>query len=346
MKGIQQDRLEAYFAEHVEGAEPPLRFSLITGGRSNLTYLVEDAKGRKRVLRRPPMGAVLATAHDMAREHRIMSGLAETDVPVPRTLALCEDESVNDAPFYVMDYVEGDVLVSPELTAARVPEGARHALGMHIIEVLAHLHRIEPDDVGLGKLGRREAYLARQLKRWQIQWEKSKTRELPAMDEAHALLEAKMPEQKATSIVHGDYRLGNFLTDGAKGRIEAVLDWELCTLGDPLADVGYMMNDWNGPEDRRPTASGTGLSATSCGGFPKREEILARYEELTGFSTRSVDYYRAFQYWRLAAIVEGVLSRYKQGVMGDAVDLSAYEAQTASLATAALELARSDELGG
>jgi len=345
MKGIQQDRLEAYFAEHVEGAALPLRFNLITGGRSNLTYLVEDAKGKKRVLRRPPTGAVLATAHDMSREHRIMSGLADTDVPVPRMLTLCEDESVNDAPFYVMDYVEGDVLVTPEQTGERVPKENRHPLGMHIIEVLAHLHRIEPDDVGLGNLGRREAYLARQLKRWQTQWEKSKTRELATMDEAHALLEAKMPEQVSTAIVHGDFRMGNFLTNGAKGRIEAVLDWELCTLGDPLADVGYLMNDWNGPDDRRPTASGTGLSATSCGGFPNREEILARYEELTGYSTKGVDYYRAFQYWRLAAIVEGVLSRYKKGVMGDAVDTTAYEAQTAALASAALDLARSDDLG-
>jgi aminoglycoside phosphotransferase (APT) family kinase protein len=344
MKGIQQDRLEAYFAEHVEGAAPPLRFSLITGGRSNLTYLAADAKGKKRVLRRPPTGAVLATAHDMGREHRIMSGLADTDVPVPRMLALCQDESVNDAPFYVMDYVEGDVLVTPEQTRKRVPEANRHPLGMQIIEVLANLHRIEPDDVGLGNLGRREAYLARQLKRWQTQWEKSKTRELPTMDEAHALLEAKMPEQVSTAIVHGDFRMGNFLTNGAKGRIEAVLDWELCTLGDPLADVGYLMNDWNGPNDERPTASGTGLSATSSGGFPNREEILARYEELTGFSTKGVDYYRAFQYWRLAAIVEGVLSRYKKGVMGDAVDTSAYEAQTTALASAALDLARSDDL--
>ena len=344
MKGIQLDRLEDYFAEHVEGAVPPLRFNLITGGRSNLTFLVEDAQGKKRVLRRPPLGAVLATAHDMGREHRILSALEGSEVPVPRTLALCTDEAVNDAPFYVMDYVEGDVLVGPEMTNERVPLENREALGMHAIEILANLHRIEPADVGLGDLGRREAYLARQLKRWSTQWEKSKTRELPEMEAAHAELEAKMPEQLASVIVHGDFRLGNFLSNGAKGRIEAVLDWELCTLGDPLADVGYLMNDWNGPDDDRPTASGTGLSSTSCGGFPTREAILARYEELTGFSTKGVDYYRAFQYWRLAAIVEGVLSRYKQGVMGDKVDLEAYQSQTSNLAKAALELARSDDL--
>jgi len=342
MKGIQQERLEAFFSEHVEGIEPPLRFELITGGRSNLTFVVEDTKGRKCVLRRPPLGAVLATAHDMGREHKILSGLADTDVPTPRTLAVCQDETVNDAPFYVMDYVEGEVLVTPEQTQASLPEENREALGLHIVEVLANLHRIEPDDVGLGDLGRREAYLARQLKRWQSQWEKSKTRELSAMDEAHTLLADRMPEQLSTSIVHGDYRLGNFLTNCAKGRIAAVLDWELCTLGDPLADVGYLMNDWNGPGDKQLSASGTSLSATTCGGFPDREAMLARYEELTGTSTKGVDYYRAFQYWRLAAIVEGVLSRYKQGVMGDAVDLNIFQAQVDALASAALRLARSD----
>jgi aminoglycoside phosphotransferase (APT) family kinase protein len=341
MKGIQQASLEKFFAQHVEGAVPPLSFSMITGGHSNLTYLVEDASGRKTVLRRPPTGAVLATAHDMAREHRIISSLGGSAVPVPRTLALCQDESVNDAPFYVMDYVEGSVLTSPEQTADLVPEAKREKLGLHIIEVLAALHRIEPSDIGLGDLGRREAYLARQLKRWKTQWEKSKTRELPQMEEAHAQLEARMPEQKGATIVHGDYRIGNFLSNGPVGKIEAVLDWELCTLGDPLADVGYLMNDWNGPDDHGPTASGTGQSAVSCGGFPDRHTMLARYEELTGTSTQGVDYYRAFQYWRLAAIVEGVLARYLKGVMGENADTAAFKAQVDSLANAAVALASS-----
>jgi len=344
MKGIQQASLEAYFAEHVERANPPLDFDMIVGGHSNLTYRVTDAAGTQFVLRRPPTGMVLATAHDMSREHRILSGLGPSPVPVPKTLALCQDESVNDAPFYVMNYVEGEVLVTAEQTAKCVPEDKRTALGMHIIEVLAHLHNIEPDDVGLGDLGRREAYLPRQLKRWKTQWEKSKTRELPAMDEALAALESKIPEQEGASIVHGDYRMGNFLSNGPAGRIEAVLDWELCTLGDPLADVGYLMNDWNGPGDSRPTASGTGESAISCGGFPDREVLLARYEELTGRNTKQIDYYRAFQYWRLAAIVEGVLARYLKGVMGDGGDTDRFRKQVDSLAAAAVELANSDTI--
>jgi aminoglycoside phosphotransferase (APT) family kinase protein len=344
MKGINATHLERYFADHVEGVDPPLRFSMITGGHSNLTYLVEGANGAKAVLRRPPTGAVLATAHDMAREHRILSGLGDSAVPVPRTLALCEDETVNDAPFYVMRYVEGEVLTTPEQTRQAVPEERREALGTHVVEVLAALHRIEPDDVGLGDLGRREAYLARQLKRWKGQWEKSKTRELREMDEAHRLLEAKRPEQVGAGIVHGDYRMGNFLVDGAGGRIAAVLDWELCTLGDPMADVGYLMNDWNGPGDTRPSASGTGESAVSCGGFPSRETMLARYEALTGRDTSGVDYYRAFQYWRLAAIVEGVMARYMKGVMGDGGDVERFRRQIDALAGAAVELASSDAL--
>lgn len=344
MKGIRRDSLEAWFTEHVEGATPPLEFSLITGGHSNLTYHVRDANGRQMVLRRPPTGAVLATAHDMAREHRILTALGPTAVPVPRTLGLCEDAGVNDAPFYVMDYVEGVVLTSPAQTAREIPEARREALGLHIVDTLAALHVTRPEDVGLGDLGRREAYLERQLKRWRTQWEKSKTRALPAMDEAHALLEARRPEQVGAAIVHGDYRIGNFLSNGEAGRIEAVLDWELCTLGDPLADVGYLMNDWNGPGDTGPTASGTGESAITCGGFPDRKAMLARYESLTGRSTAAVDYYRAFQYWRLAAIVEGVLARYLKGVMGEDADTEAFRRQVDSLAAAALELASSEAL--
>jgi aminoglycoside phosphotransferase (APT) family kinase protein len=344
MKGIQAEQLERYFAQHVAGVEPPLQFTMITGGHSNLTYLVEAANGVKTVLRRPPTGAVLATAHDMAREHRILSALGQSAVPVPPTLALCEDVSVNDAPFYVMRHVEGEVLTTPDQTARCVPEARRETLGLHVIEVLAALHSIEPDDVGLGDLGRREAYLARQLKRWKGQWEKSKTRELPPMEEAHRLLEARMPEQVDAGIVHGDFRMGNFLVDATAGRIAAVLDWELCTLGDPMADVGYLMNDWNGPGDTRPSASGTGESAISCGGFPEREALLARYEALTGRDTSKVDYYRAFQYWRLAAIVEGVLSRYLKGVMGDGGDIDRFRRQIDALAHAALELASSDAI--
>ena len=166
MKGINPSNLDRYFADHVEGITPPLEISMITGGHSNLTYRVEGANGVKTVLRRPPTGAVLATAHDMSREHRILSGLGDSAVPVPRTLALCEDETVNDAPFYVMAYVDGEVLTTPQQTAKVVPEDKREALGMHVVEVLAALHNIEPDDVGLGDLGRPYSLVFEQVPKW------------------------------------------------------------------------------------------------------------------------------------------------------------------------------------
>ncbi|MBK7950121.1 MAG: phosphotransferase family protein [Deltaproteobacteria bacterium] len=344
MKGIAAESLERYFAAHVPGAVAPLRFEAIVGGHSNLTYHVFDGAGHRFVLRRPPTGAVLATAHDMGREHRILSALAGTAVPVPKPLALCLDPAVNDAPFYVMEYKPGTVLSGPEVADRTVPPERREALALHAVEVLAALHRVDPDAVGLGDLGRREAYLARQLARWKTQWEKTKTRELPDMEEAHAALAARMPEQQTSAIVHGDYRVGNLLVDGAAGRVTAVLDWELCTLGDPLADLGYLLNDWYDVGDPKPQAGGTGLPPTCCGGFPRREALLARYEALTGLSTAKIAYYRAFQYWRLAAIVEGVLARYMKGVMGEGGNVEAFRLQIAGLARAAVELASSDAL--
>jgi aminoglycoside phosphotransferase (APT) family kinase protein len=340
MKGIDAQKLNAWFESEIELAEPPLEFSLITGGHSNLTYEVTDAAGHRYVLRRPPTGAVIATAHDMAREFRIISAIARTKVPVPPALGLCEDESVNGAPFYVMAYVDGVVLDDGGQAAELFDETQRRRIGDSVIEVLAELHAVNPDDVGLGDLGRRDAYLARQLKRWRTQWEKTKTRELSAMEEAYQALESRMPEQVGAGVVHGDYRLGNMLIN-ADGEIAAVLDWELCTLGDPMADLGYIMNSWAEPGEEGPTIRGATMSATTAGGFPSRAEFLARYAELTGRDVGSIDYYRAFQYWRLAAIVEGVLSRYQKGVMGQSPNTEIFRTQVDALAAAAVALIRS-----
>lgn len=334
LKGIQEKNLNAWFDSHVESAKPPLEFSLITGGHSNLTFCVTDSGGSRFVLRRPPTGAVIATAHDMEREHRIISALANTSVPVPRALGLCEDESVNDAPFYIMDFVDGYVLTDAVITADKFDRAARKKIGDQVVNILAALHRVEPEEVGLESLGRKEAYIPRQLKRWKTQWEKTKTRELSVMDQVYEGLQSGMPEQKYAAIVHGDYRLGNMLT-AADGRVAAVLDWELCTLGDPLADLGYVMNNWS--EEGESTPGGTtavGLP-TSVGGFCTRDEFVASYQDQTGFDASHIDYYRAFQYWRLAAIVEGVLSRYMKGVMGSEADTRAFQAQVDGLAEAA-----------
>jgi aminoglycoside phosphotransferase (APT) family kinase protein len=342
-KGIDAARVAEWYAANVAGAAPPLAFSIIASGHSNLTYRVVDAAGNRTVLRRPPLGARLATAHDMVREHKILSGLAPTDVPVPPVLGLCTDEAVNGAPFYVMAFVDGVVLDTAAAVRDQVPAAQRMGLGWDVIEVLARLHRVDVDAVGLGDLGKREAYLDRQLRRWRTQWEQSKTRELPAMEEVGEALERHKPPQLRTGIVHGDYRIGNMLVRG--GRIAAVLDWELCALGDPLADVGFLMNNWAEPGEALAFVPGSAaVSPTAAGGFPTRAQLLARYEERTGAGTANVDYFRAFQYWRLAAIVEGVLARYLKNVMGKQADTSAFRAQVDGLAAQAQAAVR--RLGG
>ena len=210
--GIDPVALDAWFAGNVEGARPPLHFEVITGGRSNITYRVVDSVGNRFVLRRPPLGHVLATAHDMAREHRIIGAVGKTAVPVPQVLALCEDVEVNGAPFYVMSFVDGHVLAKAEDTTQALPDiASRWRVGEHVADIMADLHTVDVDAIGLGELARREAFLDRQLKRWRGQWDQSKTRELPDMDAAFDLLMAHKPEQRYTGIVHGDFRIGNML---------------------------------------------------------------------------------------------------------------------------------------
>lgn len=338
IKGIRHDDVSDWLAENIDGATPPFTFEFITGGHSNLTFKVTAADGRRLVLRRPPLGSVLATAHDMGREHKIISGVGNTTVPVPKTLGLCDDEVVNDAPFYVMDYVDGVVLHDAEVADSALPAPeTRKNLSDSLITVLGDLHRANPDDIGLGDLGRKEAYLDRQLKRWQGQWDKSKTRDLPTMERAYALLVEAKPEQRYTGVVHGDYRLGNILTDTSTGRVAAVLDWELCTLGDVMADVGYILNNWVQPGED--SLRGATDYPTMHGGFTTREELVEAYSAHTGFEVENANYYRAFQNWRLAAIVEGVLARYLKGVMADdTVDTDLYRIQVENLADESLRL--------
>lgn len=332
IQGIDGPKVTAWFAENVPQARAPLTFSLIAGGHSNLTFGVDDAAGQRFVLRRPPLGHVLESAHDMGREHKIISALAGSGVPVAATLGLCRDVEVNEAPFYIMDYVAGPVLHDAEV-AATVPVAERYQLSLHVVDVLAALHQINPDDVGLGDLGRKEAYLARQLKRWNKQWAASKTHEIPAMEAVSKLLEERMPEQIGASIVHGDYRLGNMII--GQGQIQAVLDWELCTLGDALADFGYLLNSWLAPDEHPEN-----LAATAVGGFASRDEMTARYATATGRDLSDIDYYRAFSHWRLAAIGQGVYKRYLVGAMGENrdMDLEVYKQSVIDRADAALAL--------
>lgn len=317
--GVRVGPVTAWFEEHAPAVDPPLRFDLIAGGHSNLTFRVTDEAGRRWVLRRPPLGQVLATAHDMSREHRIISALAPTDVPVAPTIGLCTDEEVNGAPFYVMDFVDGLIVRSAESGEPLSPDQRRRA-GESLVDTLAKIHAVDVDAVGLGDLGRREDYIARQLKRWYRQWNDSKTRELPAVDEVHDHLVANLPPQTESTIVHGDYRLDNCLVT-PDGDVAAVLDWEICTLGDPLADLGLLMVYWSDPDD-----AGAGLlsPATALPGFPSRQELVDRYAERSGRDVSNLSAYVAFGYWKLACIVEGVYARYIGGSMGTS-DPAAFE---------------------
>jgi len=315
-EGIDRAGVEAWFAQNVTGAELPLAFDRISGGRSNLTFGVTDAAGSRWALRRPPLGKRLGSAHDMGREHRVIAALQDTPVPVPPVAGMCEDESVNEAPFYVMEFVDGPILRQAE-DAEPFSEGERRAIGERVVDTLVAIHDVDPDAVGLGELGRKEAYVERQLKRWQGQWEKSKTRELDLVDSVHERLAARVPEQGPATIVHGDYRLDNMILAPGGGSVAAVVDWELCTLGDPMADVGLLLVYWS--------EEGDGLMplmrpATIAEGFPTREEVRHLYEQRSGRDLSQVDYFVALGLWKLAIILEGVYARYSGGQYGKADD--------------------------
>jgi aminoglycoside phosphotransferase (APT) family kinase protein len=304
--GIKNENVTNWLSGAIPELALPLNFSLITGGHSNLTFKCEDQNGAPYVLRRPPLGHVLESAHDMGREHRIISALQSSSVPVPRTIGLCKDIDVNDAPFYVMDYVEGTVLnTTVESQALTMDE--RRSIGLHVINILANLHMEDVDKVGLGDLGRKEAYLERQLKRWNKQWDATKTHPIPEMEESARLLAEKMPEQVGATIVHGDYRLGNMMV--RDGSVKAILDFDTAP-------------------------------PTAVGGFPSRDELCDIYSEKTGRDLANINYYRAFSHWRLAAIGQGVYKRYLVGAMGEGhdVDLDKHKQGVSDRANAALEL--------
>ena len=318
MQGFDLATVSDWLVAHVEGVTPPLHGELLAGGRSNLTFKVTDAGGRSVVLRRPPLGHVLESAHDMGREFRIISALEPTGVRVAGPLGYCPDPAVNGAPFYVMELVEGFVL-NGVADALAYPEASRAVAARALIDSLAALHAVDPDQIGLGQLSRRrDGYIERQLRRWHKQFHDAKTRDLPIIDEIHDALATAAPPQRWTGIVHGDYRLGNVML-GPDGELRAVLDWELATLGDTLADIGWLLSYWTEPGERgRPPAD----APTVAPGFPTRETVAGWYADATGRDLSDLPFYVAFARWRLACIGEGVLARYRAGVMSDDRDLS------------------------
>ena len=284
---------------------------LIAGGRSNLTYRL-DFGGSRLVLRRPPLGHVLPTAHDMAREFRVLTALHGTDIPVPTPLAICADADVIGAPFYVMEYVDGLVLRTREDGEQLTPDQGRQ-LSERLAGMLAAIHGVDIDAAGLAGFGRPEGYLARQLARWQRQWELSATREMPGYDRLVERLTAGLPDGGDHALVHGDFRLDNMLvTLGPQPAIEAVVDWEMSTLGDPLADLGLTLIYWADPGDAEWLDINVGAAVTARPGFLSRADLARRYAELTGRDLSGIGYYMAFGCFKLAVVLEGIHARFLQ----------------------------------
>ena len=314
LPGLDLDRFRAWF----DGACPgevtgPLVARMIPGGKSNLTYVVGDGRGEW-VVRRPPLGHVLATAHDMTREHRVMTALRDTDVPVPRTYGLCEDDSVLGAPFYVMERVHG----TPYRTAAELTAlgpDRTEAISRRSVQTLATLHSVDPAAVGLADFGRPEGFLERQVRRWGKQLDASRSRELAGADELRDLLAAGIPAEQPPAIVHGDYRLDNLLIDESD-RITAVLDWEMATLGDPVTDVALML-----VYGRLGALDAAVADASSAPGFLSEEATVALYAEHSGRDLSAIGFYLGLASFKLAVILEGIHYRYTQGqTVGEGFD--------------------------
>ena len=337
--GIDAGNVTAWLVEHVAGAVAPFRFEIIAGGHSNLTYLVLAADGRRLVLRRPPLGHVLASAHDMGREHRIIAALQDSGVPVPPALGFCDDVEVNGAPFYVMGYVDGIVVRDRAIAEHALTPAGRERASRSLVDTMAAIHAVDLDASGLADLAKHEDYIARQLRRWYGQWNLQKTRELSLVDEVHDALAGMIPPQGPATIVHGDYRLDNTIVSEA-GDVQAVLDWEICTLGDPLADVGLLEVYWTGPDDDQSAWAGR---STTAPGFWNRDRIAARYAEVSGRDVSGLDFYVAFGFWKLACVLEGVYARYVGGALGvrDPAELQVFKDQVdAAAAMAARRLER------
>ncbi|MEU8542851.1 phosphotransferase family protein [Streptomyces sp. NPDC048717] len=307
LPGLDPERLRRFLDRERPGlVAGPLEARLIEGGRSNLTYTVTDGTGRW-VVRRPPLGHVLATAHDMRREHRVVSALRDTAVPVPGTVLLCEDESVLGAPFYLMEFVDG---VPYRSAAELAPLGAdrTRAAVLGLVDTLVDLHAVDPAAAGLGDFGRPDGFLDRQLRRWGKQLAASRGRELPGIDELHTALGRSLPDSPAPTVIHGDYRLDNVLV-GPDEEIRAVLDWEMSTLGDPLTDLGLLVM-YSTPLDLPDSPISTTAAAA---GHPAAAELVERYAARSGRDTGSLAWYTAFAWFKLAVILEGIHYRYTLG---------------------------------
>ncbi|MDY7104728.1 MAG: phosphotransferase family protein [Actinomycetota bacterium] len=310
--GIDVEAVTAYLAEHVPSLEPPLQWVRLPGGHSNLTYRIVGSSGREAVIRRPPQGELLPKAHDMWREYRIIAGLHPTGFPVPEPLAFCEDESVTGRPFYVMSVVPGKAIYTREEVEAYLDLDARRTLGFSFMEALAKLHSLDPDDIGLGELGRKENYVARQMSSWYRSWTsqaEGAKHDDPVIHQLYENLSAAIPEQGPARVVHGDCGLHNCMVM-PDGTVSALLDWEIGTLGDPLADLAYALNSWARPSD---AVANKEDAPTMADGFAERDELAAHYAERSGRDLSDLAFYETYNHFKTACIIHGVYARYMMG---------------------------------
>jgi aminoglycoside phosphotransferase (APT) family kinase protein len=306
--GIDIPSVTKWFEDHLPGTKPPLDFNLIAGGLSNLTYKVSDSSGNVYILRRPPIKQLSKYAHDVRREFRVMLALARSRVPVPPVAGFCPDPAVTGAHFYVMKFVPGTPIHDRKAAEQHLDEQGRLNAAHQLIDAMVALHAVDPDLVGLGELGKKQDYIPRQLKAWH------KSYHSPVITEVRDVLSTRIPEQGPAALVHADFRLGNCLVD-EKGRIQAVVDWETTTLGDPLADIALTLVAWTGPGPRLPMEP-----PSDAPGFPSRQEMLERYREKSERDLSRFDFHMAFQYWRWACIMEDINERHKSGAYGEAKD--------------------------
>ncbi|MGH3459011.1 phosphotransferase family protein [Aeromicrobium sp.] len=313
VEGLDTDALTAWLEKEGPGLfSGPLEATLITGGKSNLTYVVTDGDTEV-IVRRPPLGHVLATAHDMSREHRVITALGSTDVPVPETFALCEDDAVIGAPFYVMELVAGTPYGRATQLEGLGAERTR-AITERMVDTLATLHSVDPASVGLGDFGRPDGYLERQVRRWKKQLDASRSRELDGMDELIAKLETNIPVGGDATIVHGDFRLDNLLVNDSD-TITAVLDWEMSTLGDPLTDVAVLLAYQQLADTVPPSGAVRAMvtDAPLAPGYLPRDDVLQRYHEQSGRAVDDLDFHLALAFFKLAVILEGIHYRHTHG---------------------------------
>lgn len=320
--GIDAERLGHYFVRTIEGGDADLTFELLAGGRSNLTYLVMGG-GQEWVLRRPPLGLVLPSAHDMAREFTVLQALAQTSFPVARPLHLCTDDTVLGVPFYLMERKRGRVFFDRLDDDYATTKAERRAMSLAAVQALVDLHALDYESLGLAGFGRPAGYVERQVRRWADQWQRSKTRDLPEIDEVGRRLAAAIPASSRSAIVHGDYRLGNVMFHpDDPGSVSAVFDWEMATLGDPLADLGYLIKGWGEPGDPAERFEATEVGRlTALEGFITRAEIAEEYERRSGHDASGVSFFECLGFYKAAVVTEGIYARHLQGLtVGEGYD--------------------------